>query len=199
MTKGYTHGATPELGKASLAKAECLHMQCRRQQGRDVLDEDFSGDVQATESPSLDEVSGVVESTWVYRKDLGVVDIHVWTEKIKEHAPGSQETLLIDAGKEASKILIVQAQGAMFRSLAEYVEKVVYVTSGEMVRTCDGDELKEQASKDVQPWSEWSIHKGNDGPSTGEVLLSFSWLECSRMEVGDLSRWPTGRIDHIFD
>ena len=79
------------------------------------------------------------------------------------------------------------------------MKKVIYVTSGEMVRTCDGDELKEQASKDVQPWSEWSIHKGNDGPSTGEVLLSFSWLECSRMEVGDLSRWPTDRIDHIFD
>ena len=84
-------------------------MQCRRPQGRDVLDEDFSGDVQATESPSLDEVAGVVESTWIYRKDLGVVDIHVWPEKIKEHAPGSQETLLINAGKEASKILIVQA------------------------------------------------------------------------------------------
>ena len=61
----------------------------------------------------------------------------------------------------------------MFRSLAEDVKKVIYVTSGEMVRTCDGDELKEQASKDVQHWSEWSIHKGNDGPSTGEVLLSF--------------------------
>ena len=61
----------------------------------------------------------------------------------------------------------------MFRSLAEDVKKVIYVTSGEVVRTCEGDELKEQASKDVQHWSERSIHKGDDGTSTGEVLLSL--------------------------
>ena len=39
-----------------------------------------------------------------------------------------------------------------------------------MVRTCDRDELKEQASKDIQHWSKRSIHKGDDGASTGEVL-----------------------------
>ena len=61
----------------------------------------------------------------------------------------------------------------MFRSLAEDVKKVIYVTSGEVVRTCDGDELKEQASKDVQHWSKGSIHKGDDGASTGEGLLSL--------------------------
>ena len=59
----------------------------------------------------------------------------------------------------------------MFRSLAKYVKKVVYITSGEMVRTGYGDELKKQASKDVQHGSERSIHKGDDGTSTGEVLL----------------------------
>ena len=43
----------------------------------------FPGDIQATERPSLDEVPGVVESTRIYREDLGIVDIHVWTEKVK--------------------------------------------------------------------------------------------------------------------
>ena len=86
-----------------------MHIQCRRQQGRDVLDENFPGDVQATERSSFDEVAGVVESSWVYREDLGVADVHVWTEEIKKHIPGTQETVLIDAGKETSKVLIVQA------------------------------------------------------------------------------------------
>ena len=53
------------------------------------------------------------------------------------------------------------------------MKKVIYVTSGKVVRTCDGDELKEQAGEDVQHWSERSIHKGDDGTSTGEVHFPF--------------------------
>ena len=68
----------------------------------------------------------------------------------------------------------------MFRSLAEYVEKVVDITSGKMVRTWNGDELKEQASKNVQHGSKRSIHKGDDGTSTGEVLLFLGQ---------DVARW----------
>ena len=43
----------------------------------------------------LDEVPRVVESAWVDREDVSIVDIHVWTEKVKQHAPGPQEALLI--------------------------------------------------------------------------------------------------------
>ena len=57
----------------------------------------------------------------------------------------------------------------MFRSLAEDVQKVINVSSGEVVRTCDVNELKEQACKDVQHWTKGSIHKGDDGASTGDV------------------------------
>ena len=60
----------------------------------------------------------------------------------------------------------------MFRSLAEYVEKVVDVTCGKMVWAGYGNELKEQSSgKNVQHGSKRSIHKGDDGSSTCEVLL----------------------------
>ena len=68
----------------------------------------------------------------------------------------------------------------MFRGLAEYVEKVVDVTCGKMVRTSYGNELKEQAGKNVQHGSKRSIHKGDDGSSTCEVLLSL----CQ-----DIARW----------
>ena len=76
----------------------------------------------------------------------------------------------------------------MFRSLAEDVKKVINVSSGEVVRTCDGNELKEQASKDVQHWSEGSIHKGDDGASTGEVLL-FLGQDVARRK---LAAFPDG-------
>ena len=61
----------------------------------------------------------------------------------------------------------------MFRSLAKDVEKVIDITGGKMVRTCNGDELKNQASENVQHRSEGSVHKGNDRTSTGEGLLLF--------------------------
>ena len=77
----------------------------------------------------------------------------------------------------------------MFRSLAEYVEKVVDITSGKMVRTWNGDELKEQASKNVQHGSKRSIHKGDDGTSTGEVLL-FLGQDVARWELAAFANGP---------
>ena len=77
----------------------------------------------------------------------------------------------------------------MFRSLAEYVEKVVYVTCGEMVRTSYGDELKGQASKNVQHGSKRSIHKGDDGTSTGEVLL-FLGQDVARWKLAAFANGP---------
>ena len=61
----------------------------------------------------------------------------------------------------------------MFRSLAKYVEKVIDITSGKVVRAGDGDELKNHASENVQHRSKRSIHKRNDWTSAGEVLLLF--------------------------
>ena len=61
----------------------------------------------------------------------------------------------------------------MFRSLAKDVEKVIDITGGKMARTCIGDEVKNQASENVQHRSEGSVHKRNDWTSTSEVLLLF--------------------------
>ena len=53
------------------------------------------------------------------------------------------------------------------------MEKVVDITSGKVVRTGKGDELKKQASKNIQHRSKRSIHKRDDGTSAGEVLFLF--------------------------
>ena len=60
-----------------------MHVQCRGDQGWDVLDEDLARDVQAAKRSSLDQVTRIVGTTWVDRKDFIVTDIHVWTKKIK--------------------------------------------------------------------------------------------------------------------
>ena len=77
----------------------------------------------------------------------------------------------------------------MFRSLAKNVEKVIDITSGKMVRTGNGDELKKQASKNVQHGSKRSIHKGDDGTSTGEVLL-FLGQDVARWELAAFANGP---------
>ena len=90
----------------------------------------------------------------------------------------------------------------MFRSLAKYVEKVIDITSGKMVWTGNGDELKEQASKNVQHGSKRSIHKGDDGTSTGEVLL-FLGQDVARWKLAAFSNGPRIGpaifVEEVFD
>ena len=92
-----------------MSQTESLHVQSSSEQGRNVLDEDFPCDVEAAKCPSFDQISRIVGATWVDREDFVVADIHVWTKKVKQHMPSTEETLLIDTGEETSEVLIVQA------------------------------------------------------------------------------------------
>ena len=58
-----------------------------------------------------------------------------------------------------------------------------------MVRACDGDKLKNHSGKNVQHWSERSVHKRNDWTSTGEVLFLFGQDVAGR-ELTTLSDSP---------
>ena len=66
---------------------------------------------------SLDEVARVVASSWIDREHFVVADIHMWAEKVQEHMPGSKTPLLVNAGEEASKVLVVKLEISVFRSL----------------------------------------------------------------------------------
>ena len=82
-----------------MAQAEGLHVKGSGDQAWNVLNQDLPCDVEATERPALDEVTRVVETTRINRENLVVADVHVRTEKIKEHVPCTNESLLVNAGE----------------------------------------------------------------------------------------------------
>ena len=90
------------------SQCESLHVQCWFDEIWYVFDDDFPGDVESTESTTLDDVTWVVGFSRVDREGFIVWDVHVWTKKIQKHEPGSNKSVLIDAGEEARKVLIDQ-------------------------------------------------------------------------------------------
>ena len=64
------------------------------------------------------------------------------TKKVEEHVPSTKEPLLVDAGKETSKILVVKLEMAMLRSLAKDRKEMVNITRCEVVWASDGNELE---------------------------------------------------------
>ena len=84
------------------------------------LDDDFPCDMKTSEGSSVDEVSRVVASSRIDREQVEhfvVADIHMWAEKVQEHMPGAKKPLLVNAGEEASKVLVVKLEISVFRSL----------------------------------------------------------------------------------
>ena len=77
--KRTAHGGTTELGYTSMAPTKGLHFQCRRDQGRNVLDDQFSCDIQATTCTFFDQIAWIVGTTRVDGKHLIFADIHVRT------------------------------------------------------------------------------------------------------------------------
>ena len=145
-----------------MAQAKSLHLQCRSDQGRNVLDENFPRDVQTTKCASFDQVAWVVETTRVDREHSVFTDIHMRSKKIQKHVPCANETLLINAGEESSKVLVVQLEMAMFWSLLKDGKEVIDITCCKVVR----------ASQNVEHRTEGCIHEGDDW-STALVVLLF--------------------------
>ena len=42
---------------------------------------------------------------------------HMWAKKVQEHVPSFKKPLLVNAGEETSKVLVVKFEIAMFGSL----------------------------------------------------------------------------------
>lgn len=154
-----------------MAQAKGLHLQCRCNQGRNVLDENFTCDIETTECTSLDQVAWIVEATRIDREDFIFADIHVRSKKVQKHVPCAKEPLLVDAGEESSEVLVVQLEMAMFWSLSKDGQEVVDITRCKVVGEGNRNQLEEQPSQDVEHGAEGCIHKGDDGSTTLVVLL----------------------------
>ena len=145
-----------------MAQAESLHLQRRSDQGRNVLDENLSCDIQPTKCASFDQVAWIVEATKVDREHFIFADIHMRTKEIQKYVPCSNEALLINAGEESSKVLVVQPEMATFWSLSKDREKVVDITCCKVVRAGNRNELKDHPSQNVEHRTEWCTHEGDD-------------------------------------
>ena len=88
---------------------------------------------------SFDKVSGIVASSWIDGEYLIVADIHVWTEKLQKHMPGSDKPCLVNAGKEAGKVLVIELEITMFRKM-----------EGEMLWMRHRDELENHPCQNVE-------------------------------------------------
>ena len=97
----------------------------------------------------------------------------MWAEKVQEHMPGSKKPLLVNAGEEASKILVVKLEISVFRSLTENGKEMVDISRGEVLRTRHRNELENHPCQDVQHMSERWIHEGDDWTATFIVFLPF--------------------------
>ena len=53
---------------------------------------------------------GLLAFSRVDREDLVVIDIHLGSEEVQEHEPGSEEPVLVNTGKETCQVLIDQDQ-----------------------------------------------------------------------------------------
>ena len=170
--RGASHRAAAKLGHTSMAQAKSLHLQRRSDQGRNVLDEDFSCDVQTTKCASFNQVSWIVETTRIEGEDFVFTDIHMRSKKVQKHVPCAEEPLLVDAGEESSKVLVVQLEMAMFWSLSKDGKEVIDITRCKVVRAGNRNELKDHPSQNVEHRAEGCTHEGDDG-STALVVLLF--------------------------
>ena len=72
-----SHWASAKLGHTSMAQEDSLHLQRRSDQGRNVLGDNFSCDIQPTKCASFDQVAWIVETTRVDREHFVFTDIHI--------------------------------------------------------------------------------------------------------------------------
>ena len=108
--EGAAHWTTTALANARLSKSKGLHVKGRFYQPWYILDENLSGDIESSERASFDDVPGIIGFSRIDGEHLVVGNIHFRTKKVQEHEPGTNEPVLINTGKEASKVLVDQDQ-----------------------------------------------------------------------------------------
>ena len=71
------------------------------------------------------------------------------SKKIQKHVPYANEPLLINAGEESIKVLVIQLEMAMFWSLSKDGKEVIDITRCKVVRAGNRNELKDHPSQNV--------------------------------------------------
>jgi hypothetical protein len=107
-----------------------LHVKRSLDKGRDSFDSNLPSDIESSTCATLDEVSRVVGFSGIDREDLIVSHIHVGTKEVEEHVPSANEPCLVDAGKEASQVLVNENEVSINRNCLQDGEEHLLTQSG---------------------------------------------------------------------
>ena len=113
------HGTSSALADTSFAQGKGLHVQGRLDQVRNMFDDNLPSDIETTKGTSFDDVTWIVGFARIDGEGFIVGDIHLWTEKVQEHEPRADESVLINTGKKACQILIDQNEVGIDRCFSQ--------------------------------------------------------------------------------
>ena len=113
------HGTSSALADTSFAQGKGLHVQGRLDQVRNMFDDNLPSDIETAKGTSFDDVTWIVGFARIDGEGFIVGDIHLWTEKVQEHEPGADESVLINTGKEACQILVDQNEVGINRCFSQ--------------------------------------------------------------------------------
>ena len=183
-----SHRAASALSDTTVAQRKGLHIQCCFYEGWYIFDHDLSCDFESTKRASFDEVSRVVGFSRIDREDLIVSHAHMRSQEIQQHVLGPDEPCLVDAGEEASQVLVDEDEVSINRAFSQDGRESVDITRGEVLRAGHRNELEDRSGQDVEHRPKRGVHKGYDGTATLERFFLF-WPECSQQGVGNLCLW----------
>ena len=108
-----------------------MHVKRSLDKGWDIFDSNRPSDIESSKCATLDEVSRVdVGFSRIDREDLIVSHIHVGTKEVEEHVPSANESCLVDAGKEASQVLVNENEVSINRNCLQDGEEHPLTQSG---------------------------------------------------------------------
>ena len=113
------HGTSSALADTSFAQGKGLHVQGRLDQVRNMFNDNLPSDIETTKGTSFDDVTWIVGFARIDGEGFIVGNIHLWTEKVQEHEPGADESVLVNTGKEACQILVDQNEVGIDRCFSQ--------------------------------------------------------------------------------
>ena len=89
------------------------------------------------------------------------------------HEPSPDETILINAGEETSKVLIHQNEVCVDGCRFENGEECVDITRSKVVWTRHWDQLEDHSGKNAEDGTKRRVHEGDDWSATPKIFLPF--------------------------
>ena len=95
------------------ADRELSHFQGRTNDRLDVADVDLAGNVQSATGSTFDHIPLLVARGGFHREELIGLGVHRGAEEMKSEISAGDEVVRVNAGEEASQVLVVDVWGML--------------------------------------------------------------------------------------